>query len=221
MANKGVIVEFDFAAMNGAELLFETTRKFLQELEGADMDVPMEAQYLVGGNYQGGLAELLRVIKSKKTAQKTARDLASAFQKALNEAVPTSVTPSFRNFVKVLADNGVKVVIATRANLDAVSEAFAPLLGDNVVLYFEESACYGSVKWDSWRRACAANGLNYLSTIAVTGSGKGVKSALLAGMGAFAVTNPHVAYQDFSGADDVVEELNGTTAKRLLSVLRI
>ena len=34
MAERGVIVEFDFAAMNGAELLFETTRKFLADLDG-------------------------------------------------------------------------------------------------------------------------------------------------------------------------------------------
>jgi len=221
MATKGVIIEFDLAAMNGAELLFNVMRDLLNNLEGVDIDLPMEDRFLVGGNYQGGMAELLREIKSKKTAQKTARDLAAAFKAALNEAVPSAVTPAFRNFVKALTDKGVKVVIATRADLDAVSAAFEPVLGDNVVLYHEESNCYGTVKWDSWRRACAANELSYLSTIAVTGSGRGVKSALLAGMGSFAVINPHVAHQDFGGADDVVEKLTGTTAKMLLAVLRV
>ena len=221
MADRGVIVEFDFAAMNGAELLFETTRKFLADLDGIPFDAITEARYLAGGNYQGGLSELFSVVKTKKTAQKAARDLATAFNAALTEAVPSAVSPSFRNFVKVLADHGVRVVIATRADVAAVRMAFAQILSGDVVLYQETSPCYGSVKWDAWRRACVANRLRHLNAVAVTGSGFGVKSALVAGMGSMAVINNHVAWQDFGGADEVVEELSAPTARRLLEVFRM
>ena len=221
MADKGVIVEFDFTAMNGADLLFETTKRFLKDLDGIDFDVPTEARYLAGGNYQGGLAELFSVVKTKKTAQKAARDLAVAFNAALTQAVPTAVTPAFRNFVKVLEDKGVKVVIATRADVTAVRMAFAQILSGDVVLYQETSVCYGAVKWDAWRRICAANRLSHLSTIVVTGSGHGVKSALIAGMGSMAVVNDHVAYQDFGGANAVVSELSAPTARKLLEILHV
>ncbi|MBQ6329244.1 MAG: hypothetical protein IJI35_09550 [Kiritimatiellae bacterium] len=221
MADRGVIVEFDFAAMNGAELLFETTRKFLADLDGIPFDAITEARYLAGGNYQGGLSELFSIVKTKKTAQKAARDLAAAFNAALTEAVPSAVSPSFRNFVKVLADRGVRVVIATRADVAAVRMAFAQILSGDVVLYQETSTCYGSVKWDAWRRACVANRLRHLNAVAVTGSGFGVKSALVAGMGSMAVVNDHVSWQDFGGADEVVEELSAPTARRLLEVFRM
>ena len=221
MADRGVIVEFDFAAMNGAELLFETTRKFLADLDGIPFDAITEARYLAGGNYQGGLSELFSIVKTKKTAQKAARDLAAAFNAALTEAVPSAVSPSFRNFVKVLADHGVRVVIATRADVAAVRMAFAQILSGDVVLYQETSTCYGSVKWDAWRRACVANRLRHLNAVVVTGSGFGVKSALVAGMGSMAVINDHVAWQDFGGADEVVEELSAPTARRLLEVFRM
>ena len=221
MADRGVIVEFDFAAMNGAELLFETTRKFLADLDGIPFDAMTEARYLAGGNYQGGLSELFSIVKTKKTAQKAARDLAAAFNAALTEAVPSAVSPSFRNFVKVLADRGVRGVIATRADVAAVRMAFAQILSGDVVLYQETSTCYGSVKWDAWRRACVANRLRHLNAVAVTGSGFGVKSALVAGMGSMAVVNDHVSWQDFGGADEVVEELSAPTARRLLEVFRM
>ena len=222
MSDRGVIVEFDFTVLNGAELLYETTKRFLSELDGIAFDVRSEAQYLAGGNYQGGLAELFAAVKTKKTAQKAARDLSAAFNAALTAAVPAAAaTPSFRNFVKVLADKGVKVVIATRADVAAVRQSFVQVLSGDVVLYQETSTCYGAVKWDAWRRACAANRLRHLSTVAVTGSGHGVKSALIAGMGSMAVVNDHVAYQDFGGADAVVDEISGTTAKKLLEILRI
>ena len=221
IVKKGVIVEFDFAAMDGAGLLFDTTKKFLAGLDNIPFDERIEAQHLAGGNYQGGLAEYFSVVKTKKLAVKAAKDLAAAFGNALNEAVPKAVTPAFRNFVSTIAAKDVMVVISTRAELEKVQGAFAPLLGDNVALYQETSATYGSVKWDAWRRACAMNKLRNFSTIAVTGSGFGVKSALLAGMGSVAVVSPHVAYQDFGGADEVVKELNSATARTVLDILRV
>lgn len=221
MAGKGVIVEFDFTAMNGAELLFSTTKDFLEKLDGIAFDLPVEDRYLSGCYYLGGLTEFFQEIKTKKTPQKASRDLYAAVVSALNEAVPAAVTSAFKNFVKALSDKGVKVIISTRADLEKVQPAFNQIIGDNVVLYHEESSCYGAVKWDSWRRACATNNLSYLSTIAVVGSGKSVKSALHAGMGAFAVINDHVAYQDFTGADEIVNELSGATVKKLLTLLRV
>lgn len=222
MSDRAVIVEFDFTALNGAELLFGTAKRFLADLDGLALDAPTEARYLAGGNYQGGLTELFAAVKTKKTAAKAARELAGAFEAVLVPAVrEAAVSPGVRSFVKVLSDRGVRVVLATRADLAAVESAFASLLGENVVLYRETSACYGAVKWDSWRRACAANRVRVSSTLAVTGSGYGVKAALLAGMGSVAVVNDHVAYQDFTGADDVVRELSAKTARRILELLRI
>jgi len=223
MAAKGVIIEFDFAAMNGAELLFETTKSFLQKLDGIPFDERIEAQHLAGCNYQGAFAEYFTLVKTKKTAAKAAKDLTASFAAALSDAIPASVSQGFRNFVKTLAARGVKVVIATRADIaeSQVAEAFAPLLGENVVLYHEESTTYGSVKWDVWRRACAANRLHPSITLAVTGSGNGVKSALIAGMASMVVVNPRTAYQDCSGVDAMVKELNLDAAKTALEILRI
>ena len=223
MASKGVIVEFDFAAMDGAGLLFRTASKFLQDLDGIPFDDLAEAKYLAGNNYQGAFAEYFPVVKTKKTAAKAARDLADAFSAALTAEIPKCVTAAFRNFVKALVARGVKVVISTRADIgsEAVQGAFAGMLGDDVVLYREESTTYGSVKWDAWRRACAANGLRSLTTIAVTGSGFGVHAALLAGMGSVAVANPRTDYQDHSGANAVVKELNAEAAKAVIEALRI
>jgi beta-phosphoglucomutase-like phosphatase (HAD superfamily) len=220
VAAKGVIVEFDFAAMNGAELLFETTKRFLEELDGIAFDDRIEARHMAGGNYQGAFAEYFPLVKTKKTAAKAAKDFADVFESVLNEAVPKSISGSFRNFVRTLSERGVKVVIATRADDETVRPAFAAMLGENVILQHEESSTYGSVKWDVWRRACAANAIHYRQCVAVTGSGYGVKSALYAGVASIGVVNSRTAYQDFSGADAVVRELNADTARTVLKMLR-
>ncbi len=218
---KGVIIDFDFAAMDGSRLLFETAQQFLKRLDDIGLDRVTEAKYLAGRDYLDGLTAYFALVKTKKTPQKAARELAAAFAAALVRQVPESITVAFRNFVKALSDRGVRVVLATRANIEAVKPAFEPMLGESVVLHQEASPCYGGVNWDSWRRACVANGLSRPSTIAVTGSGHGVKSALVAGMGSIAVAREHVAYQDFGGADQVVTELSAPTARQVLEVLRV
>ncbi|MBQ6137661.1 MAG: hypothetical protein IJI73_09860 [Kiritimatiellae bacterium] len=217
---KGVIVEFDFTAIDGAKLLFDTASKLLGE-NGIEFNARVEAQHLAGGNYQGGLAEYFAVVKTKKTPQKAAKDLSDGFKAALAAEIAKGVPPAFKAFVKTLADKGVKVVISTRAEVEAVMSAFSDVLGDNVALYQEPSQTYGSVKWDAWRRACAMNKLRNFTTIAVTGSGFGVKSALIAGLGAVAVVNDHVAYQDFGGADEVFGTLDANAAKTVLGILRV
>ena len=219
-AKRGVIVEFDFTAMDGAELLYSTAEQLLSSI-----DVPfnrrVEAQYLAGGNYLGGLAEYFAVVKTKKTAAKAAKDLSEAFASAIAKEIPKALTPAFAAFVKTLAEKDVKVVLATRANVEAVAPAFEGLLSENVVLFQEVAQTYGCIKWDAWRRACAQNGLRNTASVAVTGSGFGVKSALLAGMPSIAVVRDHVAYQDFGGTDETVDKLDADAAKAILSIMRI
>ncbi|MBP5790720.1 MAG: hypothetical protein J6W80_00470 [Kiritimatiellae bacterium] len=216
---RGVIVEFDFAVLNGAEILFETAKKLMAEGE-IPFDEKAEAHFLAGGNYLGALTGYYSHVKTKKTPQKAAKDLSERFVKALNAAVPGAVNDGFKKFVATLAGKGVKVVISTRATLSAVKDAFAGVIGENVELYQESSQTYGALKWDAWRRAAARCHLRHTATEVVTGSGLGVKSALLAGMGAVAVINRHVAYQDFSGADDAADKVDEKLAKRVIQILK-
>ena len=79
---RGVVVEFDFTAIDGSQLLFETAKKVLNG-HGVDLTVKLEAMRLVGGNYQGGLSELFEFLGSKADAAKVAQELAEAFRAAL------------------------------------------------------------------------------------------------------------------------------------------
>lgn len=221
MAEKGVVIEFDFAVLNGAELLFDTAKAFLQTLDDIKLDTALEARYLAGNGFQDGLARLFASVRTKKTAQKAARDLQAAFAKAVTDAVPSALGMSFRNFVRVLSEKGVRVILSTRADLEAAAPAFSNALGESVVLFPETTDGYGFARWDAWRRACCETGIRHSSALAISGSGVGVKAALLAGMKSMAVINDHVAYQDFGGVNALLPELSGKTAKKVLEALHV
>ena len=213
---KGVIVEFDFTVLDGANILFDTAKKLLKGC-GIELNARLEAMHLAGGNYQGALAELLAKANGSGDPAALARELNAAFNGKIAEQAASAVTAAFKNFVKALLDKGVKVVVATRGDASALAAAIGD---DRVVVYAEPSSTYGSCKWDAWKRFCRLNVMHEMLTAAVTGSGFGVKAALVAGMSALGVTNDHVAWQDFGGADDVVATLDKKAADAVLKMLK-
>lgn len=214
---KGAIIEFDFTAMDGADILFDTAKALLKGV-GVELDAHLEAVHLAGGNYHGGLIELFEKVGCNGDAASLARELNAAFNAKVAEKAPAAVTQAFRSFVKTLLDKGVKVVVATRGDAPALAAAIDD---ERVVVYAETSPTYGSCKWDVWKRTCRMNGLHEMLTAAISGSGFGVKAALVAGMSALGVVNDRVAWQDFGGADDVVDALDKKAAEAVLRMLKV
>ena len=130
--------------------------------------------------------------------------------------------PELRDRVRALPQEerakGVKVVVATRGDAASLGAA---LEGTGAVVCADASTTYGCAKWDAWMRICRANGFVDVFTAGVAGSGHAVKAALLAGLSAIAVAHEHVAYQDFGGADSVVDQLDAAAAKEILRMLKI
>ena len=80
--SKGVVVEFDFAVLNGSEILFETASSILKGY-GITLDARLEALHLAGGNYQGALAELFGKVDCEAEPAAVARELNAAFNAAV------------------------------------------------------------------------------------------------------------------------------------------
>ncbi len=217
---RGVVVELDFTAIDGAQLLFDLAKKRLGEA-GVDLDIKLEARHLVGGNYQGGVTELFSELGNRHDPALVARDLADAFKGAITERIPAAITADFKKFVTALVDKGVKVVIATRGDVSVLQSAIEGLAPEMCVAYQETSSTYGNCKWDAWKRVCAPNGLHEMITVGVAGSGAGVKSALVAGLSAIGIVHPHTAYQDFGGADVVAEKIDASLADDALRMLHM
>lgn len=217
---RAVAIEFDFTAIDGAEMLFGIAREQLAKC-GIDLTVKLEAMHLVNGNCQGALKELFAKLDKKQDPVAVSRELMDAFRAALTEKAAAAVTPEFKAFVKALSAKGLKTVISTRADIEVLKPALADLDPDLVTTCPEPSQTYGNCKWDAWRRMLRANDLHEMLTVAVTGSGYGVRSALVAGMPVMAIVHDHVAYQDFGGADVVADGFSAKLAEDVSRMLHL
>jgi beta-phosphoglucomutase-like phosphatase (HAD superfamily) len=218
--SRGVIIEFDFTAINGADILFNVAKQRLAA-EGVDLSIKLEALHLIGGNYQGGLTELFAKLDKEADCSQIARDINDASNAEVTKHLAAAVTPELKAFIKKIIEKDVKVVLATRGDIEALKPALEEFDAEKVIPYAEKSMTYGNGKWDVWRRALSANALADILTVGITGSGNGVKAVLVAGMPAIAVVNDHVAYQDFGGADCVVDAITANLADDVMRILRV
>ena len=217
---RAVVVEFDFAALDGASILFEVAKKRLAEV-GIELTEKLEALHLVNGNCQGALKELFGIFGNKHDPAKAARELMEAFRVALTTKAHEAFTPGFKAFIAAISAKGLKTIIATRSDIEALKPALAEFDANFVIPYSEPSMTYGNCKWDAWRRAVRTNDLHEILTVAVTGSGYGVKSALVAGFPVIAIVHDHVAYQDFGGADVVTDGFSANLADDVMRMLHL
>lgn len=215
---RGMIVEFDFAVLPGHPLLLDvSTEQFAKA--GLTVDATLMARYMGGKSFSNGLHAL--AAKQKKTIA------ALAIIEATNAAFSTALTASLKEipsdfvpFVESILAKGVKVVIISRADIEAVKALF-PTPSENLIFQTDTSSGFGFLGWDVWRRAARKNNLRERLCVAIVGSGFSVKGALTSSMGALFKENPLTAYQDFSGGDVSIQNFDAELVNDIVAMLRI
>ena len=218
---QSLVIDFDFTQLEGGKLRFETARDFLAKLDNIKLDPVIEARYLSGKSILDGVTALFQKVKTKKTSVKATRDLATEFRKALNTAIPSGLSNAFKNFLKALTDKGVKVYLVSRCDPKQAETLFGSVLSDSVTLLTTEPSGYDFIDCVSCMQLLSGKSLTRGTVTLMLGTGPAVKAALQLGLRSIAVIHDHVAYQDFTGANAVLNELSGKTAKKVLDYLHI
>jgi hypothetical protein len=216
---RGVIVELDYAVLPGHQTLLGVCSARLAK-EGVKFDAALMARCMAGKSFSAGLNALCN--RQQKTVDVPAviaecnEQAAEALKGALGK-----IPAGFVEFVGALLGKGLKVVLVTRADPEAVKAAFASVATDKLSVLHDVSASFGFLGWDAWRRASRKSDLHERLCVAVAGSGFSVKGALTSGLGVMVKVNPICDYQDVSGCDVQVAEYSAALAGDVLRILRV
>ena len=216
---RGVIVEFDFTVLSGHTFLLNICRTRLEK-EGVRLDATLMARSMGGKSFSSGLNALCN--KQQKTIDVPAviAECYEQYAAELKGALP-GVPAGFVDFVKALLGKGLKVVIVSRADSEAVRAVFAGVTSEKLVIMHDASNGFGFCSWDGWRRAARKCDLHERLCVAVAGSGSSVKGALTSGLGVMVKVNPVTEYQDVSGSDMQVTEFSAALADDVLRILHV
>ncbi len=216
---RGVLVEFDFAVLDGHPLLLEACQTRLEQ-EGIKLDAQGVARAMGGRSFTSGL----NVLASRKQKTLDVPTVIAECDAAVTEKLAgelSAVPAGFLAFVKALLAKKIKVVLITRLESEAVSSALADVQSERFAVLHDMPNGFGFTTWEGWRRAARKNGLHERLCMAVAGSGFAVKGALRNGMGVIARPNPLTEYQDFSGSDVFVSEYAAALADDAARILHM
>jgi beta-phosphoglucomutase-like phosphatase (HAD superfamily) len=216
---RGVIVEFDFAVLSGHAFLLDICRTRLAK-EGVTLDATLMARSMGGKTFSSGLNALCNRQQKTIEVPSVIAECYEQYAEALKGALP-AVPAGFIDFVKSLLGKGMKVVLVSRADSEAVRAVFAAVQTEKLVVMHDTSAGFGFCSWDGWRRAARKNDLHERLCVAVAGSGYSVKGALTSGLGVMSKVNPLTEYQDVSGCDVHVSEFSAALADEVVRILRV
>jgi hypothetical protein len=216
---RGVIVEFDFAVLSGHQSILDIYSARLSK-EDVKLDATLMARFMGGKSFSSGLNALCN--KQQKTIDVPAviAECNEQFSEAVKGAL-AQVPSGFTAFVGALLAKGMKVVLVTRGDVDAVREAFASVATDKLVALHDASGGFGFLSWDGWRRAARKSDLHERLCVGVAGSGFSVKGALNSGLGVMVKVNPLTEHQDISGCDGNFGEYTAGLADDVIRILHV
>ena len=216
---RGVIVEFDFAVLNGHACLLDICRARLEK-EDVKFDAMLMARSMNGRSFSYVINSICS--KQGKTVEVPAvvADCNAAFAEKLSESLD-KIPASFLKFVKAATAKNMKVVIVTRLDAEAVQAALESVQSDLLVVLHDVPNGFGFNTWEGWRRAARKCNLHDRMCVAVAGSGYSMKGALNSGMFTVAKPNALTEHQDFGGSDISLTDFNTDILDDMTRFLRM
>lgn len=215
----GLVFELEKMTVPGQRILFEVCQKILKDKQVALTPV-MWSRYVLSVPFAQGLGRVLA--KEDKKSQMTDKLLQEIRDAFFHELTRPAVKLN-KVFDDLLAE-------ATELNFKIGALSFLPgeqaqallsLLGlqDRVRLNVMQKPNAMAPTPDCWLMTCKAVGVLARRSVALIDGAVACNAALEAGLRCCAVPNEFTAYQDFGGADQVVDDLKDVHIKELQSFL--
>jgi len=215
----GLLFELEKMAVPGQRLLFEVCQKVLKGKQVALTPV-LWSRYGLSAPLAQGLGRLLTTVDKKSlAADKLAHEIQDVF---LHEIA--------RPAVKLNAVLDALLTEAARHNIKIGALSFLPAeqakallthlgLQERVRLQVMQQADVVVPTPDCWLMTCKAIGVPARRCVALVASTMACNTALEAGLRCIVAPDEFTAFQDFGGADRVVEDLKEVHVKDLQALL--
>ena len=212
---KGLVVEWDFVALDGVSRLFKACAEVLRE-SGVELTQALFASKLLGGRLASGLAAIAGTGNGEALAEK----VQELYLTGLAEVVD-SPRKEVLALAKDMAARGLKIGVVTELSADFVQPLLSGigLAGATVVSDTPSTVCGFGHK--TWANALHELNLSEQTGVALVASDASLKGAMCANLGVVAIPAAETSFQDFGGADYVADSFTPAIAETILATLKI
>ena len=213
-----ILFEFDNLAIAGREIAFAVAKRVFGA-KGVAVTHAVYAQHMLDRPPAAYLHRLLKSCnKTRLSEDKLASELTDGMAKAL-AGIPPKASPGLKQLLDVAGRRGDALGAFSfhpRATVEAILERCG--LGDAGVSPVCVTGGGAASDRDAWLRAAASVSVAPQHCIAIATSARSCAAAVSAGIRTVAVPDLYTSFQDFGGADLVVDEIDGAAVKRILGL---
>ena len=213
----GLVVDFDYALVDGADALAKACERVFAA-NGVSYSAAAFARRILGARIAPAVNSILGAEAGDK-----AESVIGAIVAELDAAVAgAEANPVIVDICsKTLAEGG-RVVFMTSRPIEAVEQKLQSIgIEDAMVFKVERNERFGEYQKDAWVKAARLIKLNPRCCTVFVATGRATRQAVMAGMHTVAFPSRTTEFQDFSGADLVVEsgERGGELADHILGLM--
>ncbi len=212
---KGLIIEWDFVALDGVSRLFKACAEVLKD-SNVELTQALFASKLLGNNLASGLAAIAGVADGEPLAEKVQEIYLSGLAD-----VADSPRKEVLALAKDMMDRGLKICIVTELSADFVQPMLADIGLANAAVISDATSTVCGFGHATWARVPHELKLAEQMGVALVASNASLKGAMAANLGTIAVPAAETSFQDFGGADYVADSFTGEIADAILATLRI
>ena len=217
---RAVLFELDNVAVDGRKIAFNVMKEILAD-KGVKITLPMFSRYGITSSLKKSMGKLLESLgKGRLSNEKLAADIVAGVQAAfLNE--PLTVAPGVKQIVKRATAEGVAVGVLSCLDRHTAQHLMTKLQLDEGVSAVLAADGEERIRFsvEAWRKLARALSVSPGACVVLATCSASSQAAIAAGMRCVAIPDLYTSFQDFGGADYVVDKLDDEAIAAVFSLL--
>jgi putative hydrolase of the HAD superfamily len=217
-----LLFELENVGFQGRQVVFDVLKSVL-----ADKDMKLTpvlfSRCCVDKPVEEALPQLLELLGHPRvSSEKLVPEIAQGIRASLVDNTPKSPA-ALGGLLKQAQDEGYKIGVVSDMDQDAALQLYAKLdIGepeDGAVITSESET--GTADSLAWKAAARAMDALIPSCVVLATSSRSAHAAVAAGMRCLVIPDEYTSFQDFGGADRILDGLDDGSAKEILDTLAV
>jgi putative hydrolase of the HAD superfamily len=213
-----LLFELEGAAIDGRSKLFEAAKPVFQKA-GIKLNDRLFARFCTHGSTSGIIHKMVEELGNGKLDEQSVATIISSYHDNMKGSI--HVHPLFTSILKETSKRGIQataISILPEEIGNAILEK-SGLAAQGVTLHSFAETERHFPRVDCWMKVCRQVTKSPRTCISVAGTRDSGKSALSSGMRCIIVPDQFTSYQDFSGADAVLDSAEDYSLSELIDTL--
>lgn len=217
---RAVLFELENVAIKGRQIIYDVLESVLAD-KSVKLTQLMFSRYCLGSSPKDFLSVLLKSAGKKRLSEKKlCAEITQGIRLSFTDGT-LKLESGFKKVLKAAAERNVLVGMLSGFDMETAGQLAAKLgladIKENLLSYSCEDKNSPTV--DAWLKLAKKLSVFPSLCVALTTSAMSCRAALSAGMRCIVIPDKFTDYQDFGGADYIVDALNDTAIENIFTLL--